>query len=126
MLAADWDEDVEPDLGAPAVSGKVAEVRPAHKAGAADEFAAEDAQGAATAEADFADYESDPDAAGPAAEAPRPFAHLPSLPADVSEAFESFKLCILKHKLAGWAEISRGDLVAALEALKELALAPAG
>ncbi len=53
----------------------------------------------------------------------RPFAELPSLPADVSDAFESFKLCILRHKLAGWGEISRGDMLAALDALKELALA---
>ena len=46
-----------------------------------------------------------------AAEPVRPFANLASLPADVSEAFESFKLSILKHKLAGWAEIARDDLV---------------
>lgn len=54
-----------------------------------------------------------------------PLADLPSLPADVSDAFEAFKLCILRHKLAGWTEISRADLIQSLDALKELALAAA-
>jgi hypothetical protein len=55
----------------------------------------------------------------------RPFAALPSLPPDVNDAFEAYKLCILRHKLAGWDEISRDDLIWSLDALKELALAPA-
>ena len=50
---------------------------------------------------------------------------VPSLPADVSDAFEAYKLCILRHKLAGWTEIARDDLCASLDALKELAFAPA-
>ena len=61
-----------------------------------------------------------------AAEPVRPFAHLASLPADVSEAFEAFKLCIVKHRLAGWAEIAQADMLAALNALRALALAEAG
>lgn len=56
----------------------------------------------------------------------RPFAELPSLPDDVQDACESFKLAILRHKLAGWEEISRDDLLATLDALKQVALAPAG
>jgi hypothetical protein len=58
-------------------------------------------------------------------EAVRPFASLPPLPADVNDAFEAYKLCILRHKLAGWREISRDELVFSLEALVQLALAPA-
>lgn len=54
----------------------------------------------------------------------RPFEQLAELPADVAEAFESFKLAILHHKLAGWAEISCHDLLGALESLKQLAMAP--
>jgi hypothetical protein len=54
-----------------------------------------------------------------------PLADLPSLPADVSDAFEAFKLCILRHKLAGWTDLSREDLLRSLDALKELALATA-
>ena len=53
------------------------------------------------------------------------FEHLAELPADLAEAFESFKLSILRHKLSGWAEVSRGDVLASLDALKELAVAPA-
>jgi hypothetical protein len=52
----------------------------------------------------------------------RPFADLPSLPDDVTDAFEQFKLVILRHKAEGWEAISRDDLVATLEALKLLAL----
>jgi len=55
----------------------------------------------------------------------RPFAALPPLPADVNDAFEAYKLCILRHKMSGWDEISRDDMLASLESLKQLALAPA-
>jgi len=61
-----------------------------------------------------------PAALGP----PRPFENLPELPQDLADAFETFKLAILHHKLAGWREVSRGDVIAALEALKQLALTP--
>lgn len=54
----------------------------------------------------------------------QPFADLPSLPSDVTDAFEAFKLCILRHRLAGWQEISQADLLATLDALKELASVP--
>ena len=56
--------------------------------------------------------------------AARPFKDLPRLPDDVAEAFESFKLAILHHKLDGWRQVARDDLLATLDALKELALAP--
>ena len=56
----------------------------------------------------------------------RPFENLPALPDDVSEAFEQFKLAILTHKLAGWSEITCDDMLACLDALRELALQPAG
>jgi hypothetical protein len=55
----------------------------------------------------------------------RPFENLPELPDDLAEAFEQFKLVILAHKMTGWTEISRDDLLACLDALKELALQPA-
>ncbi len=54
----------------------------------------------------------------------RPFAELASLPADVSEAFESFKLAILHHKTHEWEEVSCEDILSTLEALKDLAVAP--
>jgi hypothetical protein len=55
----------------------------------------------------------------------RPFESLPSLPADLKEAFELMKLAILAHKVCGWAEIARDDVLSVLESLRQLALAPA-
>ncbi|MDG2382568.1 MAG: hypothetical protein P8N76_12940 [Pirellulaceae bacterium] len=54
----------------------------------------------------------------------RPFENLAELPSDLSEAFETFKLAILHHKTEDWQQISRDDVLASLDALKELALAP--
>jgi hypothetical protein len=53
-----------------------------------------------------------------------PFADLPALPEDLSEAFESFKLAILRHKTSGWQEVSCRDVLQTLDALKALATAP--
>lgn len=54
----------------------------------------------------------------------RPFESLPPLPDDLAEAFESFKIAIIAHKSADWRDISRNDLLATLDALKQLAMAP--
>ncbi len=54
----------------------------------------------------------------------RPFADLKDLPDDLAEAFETFKLAILHHKMNGWEEIGREDVLASLEALKQLVMAP--
>jgi hypothetical protein len=55
----------------------------------------------------------------------RPFEALADLPEEVLEAIERFKLLILKHRREGWQELTQSDMVGALEALKQLALAPA-
>jgi len=55
----------------------------------------------------------------------RPFENLPELPPDLNEAFESFKLAVLNHKVAGWQDVSRDAVLHVLDALKTLALAPA-
>jgi hypothetical protein len=135
IVSSELDEDAESaaaeggefsDGSDEPLSGKIEQVRSAQKSGVADDSDTDYddlSHGAESAAAD--DDGAMPDNFA-AAEPVRPFANLASLPADVSEAFESFKLCILKHKLAGWTEIARGDLIAALDALKELALAPAG
>jgi hypothetical protein len=52
----------------------------------------------------------------------RPFENLPPLPDDVADAFEQFKLIILRHKAERWSEISRDDMLACLESLKQLAV----
>jgi len=55
----------------------------------------------------------------------RPFENLPAMPADLNEAFELFKLAVISHKLAGWQDIAMEDVLAVLDALKQLARAPA-
>jgi hypothetical protein len=66
-----------------------------------------------------------PVADSPSAPPLRPFEALPPLPADLNEAFELMKLAILSHKVSSWQEIARDDVLAVLESLRQLALAPA-
>ena len=54
----------------------------------------------------------------------RPFAELEDLPEDLAEAFEAFKLAILHHKMDQWQQITAEDVLASLEALKQLVVAP--
>lgn len=54
----------------------------------------------------------------------RPFADLPDLPEDLAEAFEQFKLAIVTHRMSAWRQVPRDDVLAALEALQALVLAP--
>ena len=70
-------------------------------------------------DADAAMYPGD--ASGPAV---RPFENLAELPPDLAEAFENFKLTILRHKVAGWTDVSRDDVLAVLDALRHFACAP--
>ena len=56
----------------------------------------------------------------------QPFADLIDLPEDLADAFEECKIAILRHKLAGWAEITPQALAMHLDALKALAMAPSG
>ncbi|MBI3837957.1 MAG: hypothetical protein HY288_08490 [Planctomycetia bacterium] len=125
-LAPPWDEDADRDeASGEVVSGTLGAVRSPElspsdeKENEYDRSEFDDADGNGESE-----YDSKAASAG--AEIVRPFASLPPLPADVNDAFEAYKLCILRHKLAGWQDISRADLVASLDALKQLALAPAG
>lgn len=55
---------------------------------------------------------------------PHPPAALPELPPDLAEAFDLFKLAILRHKLANWSEVSAAQVCAALDWLRRLALNP--
>lgn len=117
-LAAPVDEDV--DAADPAVdvtTGTLDVVRQPDGPVDVDDEETDEASGEAPSSYDSRQVEE----AAPV----RPFAALPPLPPDVNDAFEAYKLCILRHKLAGWQEISRDDLVFSLEALVQLALAPA-
>jgi len=46
------------------------------------------------------------------------------LPDDLAEAFEQFKLAIIAHRREGWRDTTPDTVVACLDALQELALAP--
>ena len=94
-----------------------------HAAGPADETP----DGSSRSQSDDADSAADAAAATRVSGDPlvRPFEALPELPPDVAEAMELFKLAILAHKVAGWRDIARKDLLAVLDSLRQLAVAPA-
>lgn len=125
IVSADLDEDAGPTTEA---SG-MAEVRDPRSFDADGEHAGPSHEGP-----DFGEEGSaatDEIAAGVDVEAPfdfpspqRPFEGLPQLPSDFREAFESFKLAILHHKMKEWSEVAVDDVVAALRALEQLAVAP--
>ena len=122
LAAAEMDEDAPRDEPIPStIEESVRQVRDPDGEADADRWDLEPAgtDGAVPAGA-IEGAGATPAAAGP----PRPFENLPELPQDLADAFESFKLAILHHKLAGWREVSRGDVIAALETLKQLALTP--
>ncbi|MCA9213391.1 MAG: hypothetical protein KDB27_10025 [Planctomycetales bacterium] len=67
------------------------------------------------------EYRDVPDDSQPAVQ---PFENLPELPDDLNEAFESFKLAILRHKSDEWKQIPQQDVLMCLDSLKALATAP--
>ena len=78
---------------------------------------------APTADAD-APFELDMDRLEDNIDPVRPFEDLPELPKDLAEAVEALKLSIVQHKMNGWKDTSADDVLCALNALKQLALAP--
>jgi hypothetical protein len=88
----------------------------------ADEVSIDAEANAEAVEHDFADVAGSYDETTPPL---RPFENLPDLPADLREAFDSFKLAIVHHRIAKWQEVSQADVMATLDALRQLALAPA-
>ncbi len=73
---------------------------------------------------DDADNEEDDDSEPQ--ELSRPFENLPDLPSDVADAFEAYKLVIIRHKLNDWEDISRDDMLMTLDSLKALVVATSG
>jgi hypothetical protein len=133
IVGSETDEDIELDVAeeqstaamSPEAKGATEGPRPER----------DDQDNSATSETDSTDFNPEDRAADGASiysdEAPeetitfvQPFADLAELPDDVTEAFEAFKLAILRHKMDDWREVSRDDVLAALDALKELAKAP--
>jgi hypothetical protein len=79
-----------------------------------------------TFQADGTYADDDHDSLEVTAEAPtsRPFAEIGRLPDDVADAFEAFKLSIIRHKNAGWKDLTQAEMLGVLDSLKELAMAP--
>lgn len=90
------------------------------RVGSAEEFDPD----APTADAD-APFELDMDRLEDNIDPVRPFEDLPELPKDLAKAVETFKLAIIQHRMNGWRDTSVDDVLCALNALKQLALAPA-
>ena len=117
VLAVEDDEDYEPPDDTQRIEGVPMAVAAAGGVDSEDEIDQAD---------DAASDEWDESAENSARlEPPAPFARLPELPDDLAEVVESFKLVIIRHRLDGWRETSPRGIVAALDALKSLALAPA-
>ncbi len=126
IVAAETDEDADPNLERDATSqrssGQAAESagRPIPEG---PDFGDETTAVAGEREQNGASsFAADPP--GEAVVCVRPFENLAELPDDLAEAFEAFKLALLRHKTDHWRQIPCEDVLASLDALKELALAP--
>jgi hypothetical protein len=122
LIASEMDEDAEateepmPDV----ISESVGVV---HAADAEEECDTDDQPAEMEAEAPFEESAVQAQASQPV-EPFRLFENLPPLPEDLAEAFEAFKLAIVNHRVSGWQETSCQKVLDALDALKQLALAP--
>ncbi len=65
----------------------------------------------------------DDDADEPVKSPVQPFVGLPELPPDLSDAVESFKLAVLRHKTSGWEKVSAETVNRYLDALAILLMA---
>jgi hypothetical protein len=118
--AEDLDEDAPPAVEPEAISASIAEVQGTDSPRAESPDAPpEDSMPADGVPPDLTDAFAD-EGISPV----RPLEHLPPLPADLTDAFDAFKLAIVHHRLTGWREVSCEDVLAALDALRQLALAP--
>lgn len=130
ILAVEVDEDFSDDDDAggdrsPDSEQRAADGMPAEaRSPAGPDFGDEHDVPPRDTETGDADYEA---ASGDEArdDSVRPFADLAELPEDLTTAFEAFQLAILRHKSQQWQEISLDDVLASLDALKAMALAPA-
>lgn len=126
----DLDEDAESSLGIPptAIMPEMEEVRTPGEgsskgAGSAQSELLEEDSPIAEWEGEHEESLGEAAPASVAESAPAAFAELPPMPDDVADAFEAFKLAIVRHKLDGWKEISCRQIVKVLDALKRFALA---
>jgi hypothetical protein len=116
-------EETDGDVQLPAeVSGTYAEVQgPRHEG---PDFGDDEGTAGASRSVSTSESSGDREYSPPPIELVQPFAALPELPDDLAEAFESFKLALLRHKTENWQQVSRDDVLKVLEALQALVLAP--
>lgn len=119
VAMAEFDEDVPPAANSlpTTIGASVGVVQTPD-----DGHDSEPAAGSSDA-APFDDFAS-PEPQRPRPEPVRPFENVPALPDDLAEAVEAFKLAIVHHRVDGWRDVSCDAVLAALDALKGLALAP--
>lgn len=119
LLSESWDgqQDAPCDSVPARVSAEIADVRTPLESAAAV------APAAVTAAAPAGREQGDQPPHATARE--RPFEDLPDLPEELAEKVDDLKVAILQHRLAGWQETTPDDIVAHLDALRQLTLAPA-
>lgn len=127
-VASELDEDFEPAQNEQPLRGDLQPEYGEISAGPTHEgpdFGDEEEYDAEASAEGGDDYEAPHGEVASPLERVRPFEALGDLPDDVLDAVESFKLLILKHRREAWASISQQDMAGVLEALKQMALAPA-
>lgn len=126
IVYADMDEDFDEDANAQSDDIAVAERDMADFSGSpvpeGPDFGDEDDEDS------HAERSSDVDIHALSDEGPqekiRPFEHLDDLPNDFAEVLDSFKVSILRHKASEWEDLPLETVLASLDALREMALAP--
>jgi len=118
IVAEERDEDEFPKE----VSGTYAEVQgPRHEG---PDFGDDESAAGTSRSLSPSDSGADREYSPPPIELVQPFAALPDLPDDLAEAFESFKLALLRHKTENWQQVSLSDVLQVIDSLKALVLAP--
>jgi hypothetical protein len=128
VIVAEKDEDFEPARNqSPDLAAKYEDVNGDVPSGPRHEGSDFGDDGGSSTGSSFADRDyaaSDATSTAEPLDLVRPFANLPTLPDDLADALEQFKLAILHHKTDGWREVAVADVVRTLEALKLLCTAP--
>ncbi len=133
------EDDIDEDAGQPNVSPDAVTATQAASATIADvrgtdDFVDELASGDAhddfdsTGDSDASrdgDFAAEDDLTAADGQSPfRPFERLSALPEDMRDAVEGLKLVIVQRRMSGWSDSQREDILAVIEALRQLVLAP--
>jgi hypothetical protein len=95
------------------------------KSADADDADADDEEASSSGAADHGGRDDGERAAAPAKSRTRLAVEVDQLPDDLADAFEQFKLAIIAQRRLGWSETTPEIVLECLDALRELALAPA-